>query len=54
MRAPERVRTMLAKRREWAQSEGLSPDAIEKMYADLVAYFTEEEMKLWQQKKQSS
>ena len=35
-------------RREWAQSEGLNPDAIAKMYSDLVNHFIEEEMKQWE------
>lgn len=48
VRAPERRKVMLARRREWAEAEGLNPDAIEKMYADLVQHFVEEEMKRWQ------
>jgi len=47
VRAPERFDSMLATRREWAQAEGLSPDAIEKMYSDLVKHFIAEEMKHW-------
>jgi isochorismate pyruvate lyase len=47
VRAPERLKAMLEKRREWAVEEGLSPDAIEKMYADLVNHFIDEEMKRW-------
>ena len=30
------------------EPEGLSPDAIEKMYRDLVNYFVNEEMTRWQ------
>lgn len=47
VRAPERFKAMLAQRREWAAIEGLSPDAIEKLYSDLVNHFIEEEMKHW-------
>ncbi len=47
VRAPERFKSMLAKRREWAKAEGLSPDAIEKLYSDLVNHFIEEEMNRW-------
>jgi isochorismate pyruvate lyase len=47
VRAPERFKAMLATRRKWAEAEGLSPDAIEKMYSDLVKYFIAEEMKHW-------
>lgn len=45
--AQKRVDTMLATRREWAEAEGLSPHAIEKMYSDLVNHFIAEEMKHW-------
>lgn len=47
VRAPDRFKAMLDKRREWAQTEGLSPDAIEKLYSDLVNHFIEEEIKRW-------
>jgi len=47
VRAPERFKAMLATRREWAEAEGLSPDAVEKMYSDLVNHFIAEEMKHW-------
>lgn len=47
VRAPERFKAMLATRREWAEAEGLSPDAIEKMYSNLVSHFIAEEMKHW-------
>ncbi|VVO56883.1 Isochorismate pyruvate lyase [Pseudomonas fluorescens] len=45
--APERFKAMLVTRREWAEAEGLNPDAIEKMYRDLVNHFIAEEMKHW-------
>jgi len=48
VRAPERFKAMLAQRRDWALSAGLSPDAIEKMYRDLVNHFISEEMVKWQ------
>lgn len=47
VRAPERFKAILATRREWAELEGLSPDAIERMFADLVSHFIEEEMQRW-------
>ncbi|WP_434623959.1 isochorismate lyase [Pseudomonas sp. Z1-29] len=47
VRAPERFQAMLAIRRQWAEAEDLSPDAIEKMYSDLVNHFISEEMKHW-------
>lgn len=51
VRAPERFAAMLEKRREWAVEEGLSPDAIEKLYRDLVNHFINEEMSQWQSDK---
>jgi isochorismate pyruvate lyase len=47
VKAPERFKSMLLTRREWAIEEGLNPDAIEKMYSDLVKHFIDEEMKHW-------
>ncbi|MFT6916566.1 MAG: isochorismate pyruvate lyase [Motiliproteus sp.] len=48
VRAPERFKAMLEQRRAWATAAGLSPDAIEKMYRDLVNHFISEEMAKWQ------
>lgn len=47
VKAPERFKAMLLKRREWAQAEGLNPSAIEKLYVDLVNHFINEELQLW-------
>ena len=47
VKAPERFNAMLGQRRLWAEEEGLSSDAIEKMYRDLVEYFINEEMAKW-------
>ena len=47
VKAPERLTAMLSKRREWAVEEGLNADMIEKLYADLVAHFIDEEMQRW-------
>lgn len=44
VRAPERFAAVLQQRRVWAERVGLSPDAIEKMYRDLVNHFINEEM----------
>ena len=48
VKAPERFKAMLEQRRVWASEEGLSPDAIEKMYRDLVNHFINEEMTHWE------
>ena len=47
VKAPERLQSMLAQRRIWAEEAGLNAVIIEKMYQDLVNYFIEEEMKQW-------
>lgn len=47
VKAPDRFKAMLLQRRKWAEKEGLNPDAVEKMYADLVNHFIEEELKFW-------
>jgi isochorismate pyruvate lyase len=47
VRAPERFNAMLLKRREWAEENGLDPEVIAKIYADLVNYFIAEEMRHW-------
>lgn len=47
VKAPERFKSMLQQRRDWAEAEGLNADAIEKLYRDLVNYFIDEELKHW-------
>ena len=47
VQASERFKAMLEQRRAWAAEEGLNPDAIEKMYHDLVNHFIDEEMLKW-------
>ena len=51
VKAPDRFAAMLRQRRGWAERAGLSPDAIEKMYSDLVKYFINEEMMKWKTEK---
>lgn len=50
VKAPERLKSMLQKRRIWAEDEGLNPDVIENLYQDLVAHFIAEELKHWHSK----
>ncbi len=52
VRAPERFRAMLEQRRQWAEQSGLDPDAIEKLYHDLVTHFIAEELRHWQTSQQ--
>ena len=48
VRAPERQRAMLARRREWAEGEGLDPDFAEGLYDSIVSHFVGREMDNWQ------
>lgn len=45
--ASERFASILVTRRAWATDAGLCPDAIEKMFRDLVTHFIAEEMRHW-------
>ena len=45
--APERLAAMLARRRQWAEREGLAPDMIEDMFRRLVAWFIQRELEEW-------
>jgi isochorismate pyruvate lyase len=47
VQASQRFASMLVARRDWATEAGLSPDAIEKMFRDLVTHFIAEEMRHW-------
>ncbi len=47
VRAPERQKSMLEVRRQWAEEEGLEPDVIEGIYRTLVDYFIQREMRDW-------
>lgn len=53
VKAPDRLQSMLEQRRIWAEAAGLEPEAIEKLYRDLVNYFIAEEMKHWKRSRES-
>ena len=44
VRAADRQRIMLATRRQWATDEGLDPEMIEELFANLVQRFIAHEM----------
>ncbi len=44
--AKKRYDEVLAKRREWAEKEGLSADVIEEIYKILINYFIQEEISI--------
>jgi isochorismate pyruvate lyase len=45
--APERLEAMLKTRRTWAARENLSPDFVEKLYREIVAWFIGRETEEW-------
>lgn len=47
VKASDRVKSMLEKRRHWAIENDLSPDVIENMFKSLVEYFIDREMQEW-------
>jgi isochorismate pyruvate lyase len=51
VKAPQRLKTMLAQRRIWAIDNKLNADIVEKMFGDLIAYFIDEELKERQENK---
>lgn len=48
VRAEERVKSMLAVRRQWAKEEQLPPDLVEQVYRTLVDGFIQHEMTQWE------
>lgn len=48
--AVERQESMLKKRREWAEEEGLEAEMVEEMYRNLIKHFIGQEMKTWEEK----
>ena len=49
VRAPERQKAMLARRRGWAEEEGLDPDFVEELYGRIVSHFVGREMDRWRE-----
>ncbi len=47
--APERQKAMLARRREWAEDEGLDPDFVEGLYRNIISHFVGREMDDWRE-----
>lgn len=50
VKAPERFKTMLFQRREWAAENNLNEEVIETLYTDLVGYFIKEELNAFKAK----
>jgi isochorismate pyruvate lyase len=44
VKAPDRVATMMGKRRTRAEDVGMNPDVVEQLYRDLVNHFIQDEM----------
>ena len=45
--APQRVEQVIARVRAMAQTQGASPDVVERVYRELIAAFTEAERDHW-------
>ena len=52
VQAKERFNSMLEQRKQWAIELGLNGDIIKDLYADLVRYFIDEELKYFNDKEQ--
>ncbi|WP_294614530.1 hypothetical protein [uncultured Gilliamella sp.] len=52
VQAKERFNSMLEQRKQWAIELGLNGDIIKDLYADLVRYFINEELKYFNDKEQ--
>jgi isochorismate pyruvate lyase len=51
VKAPERVRQMLAQRRQWAEEQNIDPNFIESLFSTITEYFISKEMKTWNKHK---
>lgn len=49
VRSPERQKAMLARRRDWAEEDGLDPDFAEELYGRIVSHFVGLEMDRWRE-----
>jgi len=47
VRAPERLRRMVADRRAWADAESLAPDFVEALFRAVTDHFIERELEHW-------
>jgi isochorismate pyruvate lyase len=47
VRAPDRVASMIAARREWAQASALDPDFVESLFRSITAHFIDRELREW-------
>ena len=47
--APQRVEQVIARVRAMAQTQGASPDVVERVYRELIAAFTDAERTHWRQ-----
>ncbi len=52
VKAPDRVKRILEKRRQWATEANIDPDIIERIFSTLVDYFINKEMKSWEREQE--
>ncbi|AIO68628.1 isochorismate lyase [Burkholderia oklahomensis] len=49
--APERVATMLPDRRRWAEQAGLDGAFVETLYAQIIAWYIEQQTRHWRRQR---
>lgn len=52
--APERVAAMLPERRKWAEENGLNPDFVVPLFAQIIQWFIQQQVAFWQERHKTS
>ncbi len=52
--APERVAAMLPERRKWAEENGLNPDFVVPLFAQIIQWFIQQQVAFWQEKHEAN
>lgn len=52
--APERVAAMLPVRRKWAEENGLNPDFVVPLFAQIIQWFIQQQVAFWQERHESN
>ena len=52
--APERVAAMLPERHKWAEENGLAPDFVVPLFAQIIQWFIQQQVAFWQEKHEAN
>lgn len=52
--APERVAAMLPERRRWAEENGLNPDFVVPLFAQIIQWFIQQQVAFWQERHETT